>query len=56
MLVNISRSQLLCKKLTMKYARFKHNLNCILPKKTMKVIVKAFVPLLLEPGLCSWSE
>lgn len=56
MLVNIRRSQLLCKKLKIKYARFKHNLNCVLPKKTIKAIVKAFMPLLSEPGLCSWSD
>lgn len=56
MLVNISRSQLLCKKLKIKYVRFIHNLNCVLPKKTIKAIVKASVPLLSESGLCSWSE
>lgn len=55
MLANISRSRL-CKKFKIKYARFIHNLNGMLPKKTIKVIVKAFVPLLPEPGLCSWSE
>lgn len=56
MFVNIRRSQLLCKKLKIKYVRFIHNLNCMLPKKTIRAIVKASVPLLSEPGLCSWSD